>query len=278
MKDIEFENVSYVCFSFLVVTFSILATTSMTKTTTTVYCLLIFGKSHSTSMLPCMFIISFSLSELIDSSIIDAIDGTMSFEQNSPFPSSIKVLTMQDYQRLLHSLYLKRPSPDNAFSHIHHFNAKHHLQNRVIHIAKPIGNSSTKRSFDYPLVNTQIGIIPLSFVQTPVESAQLRCCGFVSVPLYELESTTPIQLQLPEPLQLRLQQQEWSTTNEREMKRAQHERARRGSEVKERAAEPMEVEMAENAQQAESAGNTAGAGNNAVMSEKETQKQQRMQE
>lgn len=278
MTDIEFENVSYVRFSFLVVTISILATTSMTKATATVYCLLIFGRFRSTSMLPCMFITYFLPSELIDSSIIEAIDGTMSFEQNSPFPSSIKVLTMQDYQRLLHSLYLKRPSPDSAFSHTHHFNAKHHLQNRVIHISKPIGNSSTKRNFDYPLVNTTVGIVPLSFVQTPVESAQLRCCGFVSVPLYELESATPIQLQLPEPLQLRLQQQEWSASNEREMKRAQQERERRESEEKERAAEPMEVEMTENAKQAESAGNTTGAENNAVMSEEETQKQQRTQE
>ena len=62
------------------------------------------------------------------------------------------------------------------------------------------------------------------------------------------------------------------------MKRAQQERERRGSEVKERATEPMEVEMTENAQQAESAGNTAGVENNAVMSEEGMQKQQRMQE
>ena len=58
------------------------------------------------------------------------------------------------------------------------------------------------------------------------------------------------------------------------MKIAQQERERRGSEAK----EPMEVEMAENAQQAESAGNTAGVENNAVMSEEGIQKQQRMQE
>lgn len=278
MTDIEFENVSYVGFPFLVVRISILATTSMTKTTATVYCLPIFGKFLSTSMQLCMFIMSFSLSELIDSSIIDAIDGTVSFEQNSPFPSSIKVLTMQDYQRLVQSLYLKRPSPDSAFSRTHHFNARHHLQNRVIHVSQPIGNSSAKRSFDYPLVNTPIGIVPLSFVKTPVESAQLRCCGFVRVPLYELESTTPIQLQLPEPLQLRLQQQEWSKPKEREVKRAQQERERRESEEKERVTEPMEVEMTENARQEESAGNTRDAENKAVMSGEETQKQQRTQE
>lgn len=280
MTDIEFENVSYVPFSFLVITFSILATTLMTKTTATIYRLPIFGKFHSTSMPPCTFIHHFPFSELIDSSIIDAIDGTMSFEQNSPFPSNIKVLTMQDYQRLLHSLYLKRPSPDSAFSHTPHFNAKRHLQNRVIHISKPIGNSSTKRRFDYPLLNTPMGIVPLSFVQTPVETAQLRCCGFVSVPLYELVSATPIQLQLPEPLQLRLQRQDLSASNEREPRRTQKEREQGGSEGKERQTKQTEAEKTGNAKQGEKTGSTLGAENKAAASgeEMQKQKQERTQE
>ena len=220
----------------------------------------------------CMLIIHIPFSELIDSSIIDAIDGSISFEKNSPFPSNIKVLSIQDYQRLLHSLYLKRPSPDATFKHTSHFNAKQYLQDRVIHVSKPIGHSTTKRCFDYPLVNTSIGIVPLSFVQTQLESAQLRCCGFVQVPLYELDSSTPIELKLPEPMRI---EQPWSAPEAMEKSSERRERERRSGEEQEQQGKQMEVEMPTNAKPMEGAGNAWSLGNaesNAVSGEKQIQR------
>ena len=273
MTKIEYRNLSYVRISFLVMTVSSSTIVSTKKTAPTVCCLKIYNKLPHITMKQRSIFIHFIFSEIIDSSIIEAIDNTMTYEENNPFPSPIQILSVNDYRRLIHSLYLKRPSPDAAFSLTSHFNARHYLQNRVIHISKPVGSSSTTRSIDYPLVNTSLGLIPLSYVQTPIETAELRCCGFVKVPLYELDSSIPIELHLPEPLHVQ-QWEQWPVPDDRERRRERKVREKMRKEEKEQPAKKMEEEMMEEKRIIETAGNDGNDENSAVTSREAMQKKQ----
>ena len=121
---------------------------------------------------------------LVDGHLLEAIDHTISSEDNTPFPGNTKVFSVHQYRKLKKSLQLlsrKRthPDPSEIF--------KSRCSNHIIHVNTPIQKTRSKIRFvEFPLVSTPGGVIPLSYLRSSIAASQLHDCGYVKVPLYEL--------------------------------------------------------------------------------------------
>ena len=125
---------------------------------------------------------------LVDGHLLEAIDQTISSEDNTPFPGNTKVFSVHQYRKLKKSLQLlsaKRTHPDSLCDGAEMF--KSHYSNHIIHVNTPIQKTRSKIRFvEFPLVSTPRGVIPLSYLQSSIAASQLHDCGYVKVPLYEL--------------------------------------------------------------------------------------------
>lgn len=126
---------------------------------------------------------------LVDVHLLEAIDHTISSEDNTPFPGNTKVFSVHQYRKLKKSLQLlsgKRTHSD-SFCDDTTETFKSCYSNHIIHVNTPIQKTRSKIRFvEFPLVSTPGGVIPLSYLRSSIAASQLRDCGYVKVPLYEL--------------------------------------------------------------------------------------------
>ena len=121
--------------------------------------------------------------------LLEAIDHTISSEDNTPFPGNTKVFSVHQYRKLKKSLQLlsrKRTHPDPFCDDTSEI-FKSCCSNHIIHVNTPIQKTRSKIRFvEFPLVSTPEGVIPLSYLRSSIAASQLHDCGYVKVPLYEL--------------------------------------------------------------------------------------------